>query len=280
LANPDKFDGYVFGSSRVGSIHVEKIQDMKIYNMTYSCGTPHENYETLKTFIEGGVTPKIVYIGVDVGSYTEDYETHNNKPVRATYQYLQNPSKIFELYFRPAMVIQSLPTILKGNGIYEPDIFYNYGWTRDYDFESTTDWWLNAGSVLGNDYLLDETLEDLEDIKTLCEENGIKMVVFTNPVYKVTYLASLDVGYMEFLTRLADITDYYNFSGIDEVSTNYQYFTDDAHYNAYVGDIMIDAMINGKVDENLYSEGFGWYVTTKNVDDLKVLLNSQITMED
>ena len=60
LENPDKYDGYLLGSSRVGVIHVEKIKEEKIYNMTASAALPREHFETLKTFISNGIEIKTV----------------------------------------------------------------------------------------------------------------------------------------------------------------------------------------------------------------------------
>ena len=36
LNNPDKFDTFIFGSSRVGNIHANNLWGEKAYNMTYS----------------------------------------------------------------------------------------------------------------------------------------------------------------------------------------------------------------------------------------------------
>ena len=62
LDNPDKFDSFIFGSSRVGAIHGEKIKNARCYNMTYSMGLPGEHLANLKTMIKNGITPKNIYI--------------------------------------------------------------------------------------------------------------------------------------------------------------------------------------------------------------------------
>jgi hypothetical protein len=135
------------------------------------------------------------------------------------------------------------------------------------------DWSKPLPASLGPYYRLQETLQDIQNIKDLCDTNGIELVVFTNPMYKITYEASLEVDYLEFLECLAGITDYYNFSGINDVTCNTDNYIDQFHYNAYVGDIIIDTIINGNTDEKLYEQGFGWYVTSENIDDLLKILN-------
>ena len=42
LKHPDKFDSYMFGNSHVSSIHVEKLEGVHCYNMTYSSGAVWE----------------------------------------------------------------------------------------------------------------------------------------------------------------------------------------------------------------------------------------------
>ena len=51
IDNPAKFDGFLFGASRVGAIYVDKIKNCRLYNMTYPNGTPQEHLETLSTFL-------------------------------------------------------------------------------------------------------------------------------------------------------------------------------------------------------------------------------------
>jgi hypothetical protein len=112
IENPDRYDGYLLGSSRVGSIHVENIPNLKIYNMTYSVGLPEEHYKTLKTFVDNNVNIDIVYMGVDSLSYTENPEDHYTQALRAPYQYLEKWQNLFTLYIDPTMACQSLPQII------------------------------------------------------------------------------------------------------------------------------------------------------------------------
>ena len=63
LHNPDKFDSFLFGSSRTGFVDVENIPDGKWYNMSYSEGLPAEHLENLQEMIANGIIPKNVMIG-------------------------------------------------------------------------------------------------------------------------------------------------------------------------------------------------------------------------
>ena len=278
LNNPDKFNGYIFGSSRVGSIHVENITDYKIYNMTYSLGTPHENLETLQTFIQNGVKIDIVYLGVDSYSYTEDSSEHNEQSLRASYQYLTKDLRnMIYMYMDPSLTMQSIEIMLEKKDIGGMDVFYDYGWWCNYNRETSIDW-ENARASCGKSFLIEETLEDIAEIKALCDENDIKLVVFTNPMYELTYEESVErLDYLYFLERLASITDYYNFSGLNAITTDTDNYIDTSHYNAYVGDLLINTMVYNQTDENMQEEGFGFGVTENNVHELLEILQSQLT---
>lgn len=271
IENPDKFDGYILGSSRVGSIHVEKITDEHLYNMTYSGGIPANHVETLQAFLDNGVTVKSIYMGVDNISYTFSPADYTGTPLRASWQELQSMDTFFNIYMNPKMNIQSLEVIANKRPNPNISAFYTYGWDINYNEISSYDW-DNAYPVTGSRYLMESTLADIAQVKKLCDENGIKLVIWTNPLHHLTYEDALNRNYLGFLEQLAQITDYYNFSGLNEITTNNDNFVDPSHFRAEIGDIMIDIMWNGASYEDLHAQGFGWYVTKDNVHELLEIL--------
>lgn len=276
LSNSDKFDTYLFGSSRVGAIHVDKIQNEKCYNMTYSMGVPEEHLANIKTFISSNIIPKKIYLGVDSMSYTENPQDHTYIRMRCPYEYLrENPTEFIKFYFNPNMAIESLKvtrSYVKKENI--ENIFYEYGWWFDYNETSTYDWSI-AEPGIGDDVYLDDTLKDIKDIKTICDENNIELLTFVNPMCELTYRASLDIDYYSFLKQLSEITDYYNFSGLNDITRDYDNFLDNSHFTAEIGDMMIDCMCSKKIDETLYEQGFGKYVTKENINEFIEVLSGQ-----
>ena len=95
LDNPDKFDTFIFGSSRVGNIHANNLWGEKAYNMTYSEGLPVETLNNVKTLIDNDVHVKAIYLGVDNLSYTIDPLSHNSSS-NASYELSKtNPIKFY-----------------------------------------------------------------------------------------------------------------------------------------------------------------------------------------
>ncbi|MBP3330440.1 MAG: hypothetical protein J6L89_06360 [Clostridia bacterium] len=276
LENPDKFDSFVFGSSRVGNIHVENIPDEHCYNMTYSNGLPKEHLANIRTFVENGIVPKKIYLGVDSLSYTSD-PSENLIGYRMSYEYLtENSFEFFKNYLDPAVVGRAAAEVMLKEKTKEKDNtkFYEYGWNSDYNRKTKYDF-KNAEPSIGTVMRMDETLSEIAEIVKVCKENKIELVVFTNPMHHVTYKASLEKDYIEFLRRLAEVTPYYNFSGYNDITTDDKNFIDSSHYTAEVSDMLIECMCKDKRYETLYEQGFGWKVTQKNADEFIKLLKSQ-----
>ena len=282
LSEPKKFDAFIFGSSRVGRINVKKITNKNCYNMTYSAGLPAEHLANLKTFFNNGVIPETIYMGIDSLSYTTNPYDHLTEQLRSPYEYLKGHSFDFiKMYTDPAITWKSQYTTLT----YTPsipleefrDLFYSCGSTSSqitYGQESAYDF-SQAQPTIGNTMRMDEVLEEIEEIVRLCKENNTELVVFTNPMYDITYKASLEKDYMSFLYRLADITPFYNFSGFNNITLDSNYFQDPSHYKTEVGDMLIEVMLNGGQYDELYEQGFGVYVTPENVEEFLDILDEQ-----
>lgn len=279
LANPDVFDTFIFGSSRVGNLHTDKILDEKCYNMTYSLGTPQENLDNIKTFLSHGIKPKKVYLGLDSLSYTTNPIDHRSDLLRAPYEYSKtNPLKFWNLYFDPAIAVKSLFLKPTSFGLKEgfDKVFYSYGWNIDYHFRSffteEKDW-----AEIGESFLLDEALYAVQEIVDICRENNIGLVVFTNPVYKATYLASVELSYFDFLKRLAEITPFYNFSSLNDITTDVKSFMDPGHYTAETGDLILDCICNNVTDKDLQEQGFGIIINEDNIDNWIAIFEMQVS---
>lgn len=274
LNNPDKFDSYIFGSSRVGNIHGDQMWWEKVYNMTYSEATPKETLDNLKTFIKNGIYPHVIYLGVDSLSYTTDPSNHLNDPMSATYELsLEKPISFWKLYLDPATVYESYVTVISKHK--SDDLaayrFYEYGWNSDY-FDPSNDQYKshydfnNVTPSIGTSYRLEETLDEIKQIKELCDEFGIELVLFTNPMHYITYEESLNHNYYEFLRGLAEITEFCNFSGYNGITTNNDNFIDNSHYNAEVSDMVKECITFRAYYEYLYEEGFGFWVNKDNIE--------------
>jgi hypothetical protein len=82
-------------------------------------------------------------------------------------------------------------------------------------------------------------------------------------------------GYLDFLYKLSGITEYYNFSGLNDITVNNSNYFETSHYSTAVGDMIINAIFHGITDDRLLSQGFGYYVTKSNRDAFFDILKIQ-----
>ena len=281
LNNPDKFDSFLFGSSRVSAIHSEKMPGSKVYNMTYSVGIPSEHLANIKTFLKDKIRPAKIYIGVDSISYTENPESHISQPLRCPYEYLAEDTDHFvNMYVNPMTTFNSLKTILTRTSVISVDAFYKYGWGIDYGRKSKFDWNTHdiKPSLAGrySDETLRNTLNDIREIVNICRENNIELVIFTNPMHYVTYMASVrELKYLEFLEGLADITEFYNFSSLNDITLSNDNYLETSHYKAETGDMILNVICSNEIYPELYAQGFGVKVTRDNAKEFIAMLKRQ-----
>lgn len=289
LHHPEKYDTFIFGNSRVGSLDAAKIGDT-CYNMYYSEGLPAESYENLRAFLDGGVQVQKVYLGIDDVTCFVDPAIHDDQLIRRPFRAGEAGILFLKDYLDASVALQSLETILAYTGE-EPDFQERLYSTGNYYLEGqlteeslAQEEWPNYFAWYG-----EEALADIGKVRKLCEDNGIQLVVFVNPEFYVRWEEAVQRGYLDFLEGLAQITDFYSFGGYNSVTTDTANFHDISHYRQQVGDSMIWLMEQGRQDggtadeplrrsdtlsaeeqarlKALREEGFGRYVTADNVEE-------------
>jgi hypothetical protein len=276
LNNPAKYDALAFGSSRVNSIDASAINTMSCGNLAYSEGLPAEHLQDLETMVYNGIVPKLVLVGVDEISCFIDPELHKRQLMRMSPPRIILPDfvplRVRRLitktgyltflinYCDPNMILSSIKIIKAHKSAEE----------SGYDWNNAQPYWESY-----NKNRIEACLSDIKKIVDLCRRNNIKLVVFTNPLHVLTYQKSADNGYLDFLYKLSEATAYYNFSGINAVTTNNDNYLETSHYKITIGNMIIDTLFNDKTDADLLSQGFGYYVTVHNRDQLLAILRNQ-----
>ncbi len=275
LHEPERFDTFLFGSSRVGFLNAQKFTGARAYNMSGSMALPQEHLDNLKTMLRHGIVPKNVVIEADDLCYRMDPAKNRTEQQRSPYEYLKrHPLKFAELYLCPVVAMDALEIIRYSsrNAKEEADLYafgssIVYGERGQYRPKTHED-------LTGPSYM-DAAMEAMAEIAALCRENGIRLTVFVTPLHYATYTAALERGdYYDFLRRLAEVTPYYNFSGYNDISLNGDNYMDTSHYLAEIGDMIIARIWDGETDDALLKQGFGWYVDGKNVEELIAVLDA------
>lgn len=261
IENPEKFDSFIFGSSRVEYIPVENLQCGKFYNMTYVQGIPSEWLDTIKTFKENNVNMKNIIIAIDDFSATIFPEEHKNSPNLLSYSDINNNiSNIIKYYLLKNPFDERSKAILK-NGRASNVNIEGTGRVVRIDDESfySSDEHLNKEmferpTILGNyeNNRIDEVINEVQEIKKFCDGNNIELTVIFNPLHITTYENQNKEKLSEFKSRLAEITDYWDFNNINEVTTNNYYWYETSHYREIVGAMILKTIYgneyNGEID--------------------------------
>jgi hypothetical protein len=281
LDNPKKFNAYMWGNSRMNAIDVDTIDSLYCYNMWYSGGLPIEHFENLEVMINNNIIPAAILVGIDDTAFGEDPAAHITELIAMPYPKgairIIARTKFLIKYFNPSVLL-SLKTIIFHKAERQTssrDLFYKNGGRMENE-RSPYNW--KEAKLINEwkyEYGIENAIADIRKIIDLCNKNNIKLIIFTNPLYMLTYQNAVQHGYIDFLAGLSAITNYYNFSGINDITVNNNYYFEPSHYKHTVGDMIIDTIFNNTTDEKLLSQGFGAYVTKDNRDAFISMLREQ-----
>ena len=275
--NPQKYDSFLFGSSRTAVIPVKKLPGGRFYNMSYAAGSLEQHLAIIRAMLQKGVPIKNVIIGLDDFSF---------KPVAATEKYLirmMHPDaggpgrvQLFFMYFFRKPSIQELSlwkdrvvlNKMKGRFIIGPDGL-NLGW-REKDeiiqklgnpiFDDTL---RKYQPEIYNSRKVDEGFRDIAKLIALAQEKHFSLIFFINPLYEQKYISNAESLFFV-KERLAALTDYYDFSGFNSVTTDPMNYYEESHYRFRVG-YMIAARLFGLQSFPVPAD-FGLLVTRQNVE--------------
>ncbi|MCR4655039.1 MAG: hypothetical protein K5770_02220 [Lachnospiraceae bacterium] len=280
LHNPDKFDSFIFGSSRAGFVDTSLFPEGKYYNMCSSEAVPAEHLRLLKVLIDHGVVPKNVYIMLDDISCFVDPKLHDQMLYRIPYpdEGLIPRLKFYMKYCDLITTWEAL-SVIRDHEDDDPDYterFRESGSERldkePYFIEGAFDcgYWADYYELR-----TEAVIEDIRQIKELCDENGITLRLVTNPLYYKTYTRDVQNGYIDFLEALSGVTDFWNFSSFSDITTDEGNYYESSHFTPEISAMMIDVVFNGTSDEELWKQGFGIHVTQENREEFITFLRYQ-----
>ncbi|HAG70302.1 MAG TPA: hypothetical protein DCL38_10080 [Lachnospiraceae bacterium] len=280
LHNPDRFDSFLFGSSRAGFVDTELFTNGHFYNMCSSEAVPAEHLRLLKVFLKHGIVPENVCIMIDDISCFVDPALHDKMLYRIPYPAggLMDRLKFYLRYCDLITTFDALK-VIRDHVDDDPDYgrrFRESGSERldkePYYIEGA----FNEGYWAGY-YALrtEEAVSDIMEIKELCEENGINLIIMTNPLYYKTYARDIDSGYLDFLEALSLKTEFWNFSSFSDITLDEGNYYEASHFTPAVSSKMIDIVLNGEKKDKLWEQGFGIHVTEENREEFMAFLRHQ-----
>lgn len=275
-----KFDSFIFGNSRANNVNVNLFKDGKYYNMYYSLGLPSEYLDDVKLLISKNIKIKNIVLCVDFSTYSTSSYNRENDILRLSYS--NNPLKLLKTYLKYIFLIpdkkfkedfyNTTPTDTY-KGMFKTGQAYNKKveayiqnnketHINDQKFKYPLDSYLNN---------VDTTIKILMELKKICNKQKINLKFIVNPIHKITYNNINKKVYFDFLSKLINVSDFYDFSGINKVTSNNYFYYETSHFRPIIGDAMINFIQNNQRIDSI--PNFGEYVTKQNfkthLNDLK-----------
>lgn len=286
------FDSFLFGSSRVGKISPQLLMNGNYYNMTYSEGLPSEHLKNIKTLLEHNIKIKNILIALDDFSYQVNPSLHSDQPMRKLHYKTNNVSSLefYSFYFRLIPDFQSIYKKILCFKDKEKCQIYDFFDTgmplipqkREHQIESNykkhvSDKSFKKPTHYDGNYVY-QTISDVKKIKNLCILNNINCIFIFNPIHATTYLDTDQERMILFKNKLVQITDFYDFSGLNSITIDNYYWYETSHYRVKVGKKIAARIFNDKSVE--VPKDFGILVTKENIDQHLENLRQQIQAYD
>lgn len=252
-----KYDTFIFGSSRSKGLNPKTFSNTT-YNLAYSAGVPNDYVRDLKTLVSNGIIPKTIYIGIDDFSYKRlPEEVHGNINFIGYGSYSDNIKYKLALLFRKPTndtVRYIFGRLNEPKCMYKIDIDGSI--VGEYK-EQKIDWnkYVNDERFSKPTFYpeknkrIKETVAELMEIKSICDNNHIKLVLFMTPTHITTYLSDDIRNLNEFKYALTNIGDFYDFSIINFYTTNNYFWGETSHASAMFEE-MVANVLSGREEEN------------------------------
>lgn len=275
LDNKDKYNSFLWGSSRVQKMNPNILED-RCYNMGAEAGLPEDCLRDLNILLKNDLKIKNIYLGIDNFSYKNNYSYAITALNRTPYS-----EKSFYNIKYLTKVILKLPELDKikiymnlvddslGKTYLVTSGTYNVPDRVEADINSSIDRYVydnkfNNPTLDQSGEHINETINIIKNIKQICDDNNINLVVFFNPVHITSYLKDDIEISNRFKKELANITDFYDFNYINFITVNNYFWYETSHPRYFVCDWQLKVITN-QYDEKIPKD-FGHLVTKKNVD--------------
>lgn len=119
----------------------------------------------------------------------------------------------------------------------------------------------------------------LKDIYRAARKKEIDIRIYVNPVYYLQFalikLNGLENKYLFWKKELAKVTDYYDFSGYNSVTTDPVHWYDSSHFKEKIAEKIIKTLFMDEIDD-----GFGMLINDSNVMQDNQKMFEKISNED
>lgn len=277
-----EYDSYVIGSSKVSSISCAELNDYlgaSFYNMTWYGGKLGDELDAANYLLDHYAVRNMVLM-VEPQN-TLDYRTVS-RDLKERMHCKADGSSAVGFYFsylfcNPRYGTDKLTAwarrgyLVNEDAVYTPETGSYNKQRRDIEPIGGLAAYLekNGGNFpvqqpVTDMPFVDACLDAVGALKTRCEEKGVNLIVMTAPQYADDFLSFDREQLSRFWRGLADITDFWDFSGRSSVGDDPRYFYDVRHFRNCVGTMALARVFDN--DGVFVPADFGVHVTAETVE--------------
>jgi hypothetical protein len=275
---------FIFGSSRALRLNpgiVTSLTGNETLNTAFCGASADEYYLYIKYLIQTKKVKNII-ISIDLFAYADGYESDSTLPESLlSYFHLNNEHHISS-YFSYDTLQDSVKTIKVNRKVTlsSKSIYTSHGQAIQYQYiDALKDKELikryTQRNVLDQppywntrrDTLSNERLSQLIEIKKLCDQNGIHLYLFMNPLWikQITMKQNkffLQKKLLQYIVK--NIQPVWDYNGITTINTDPYAYQDQFHFSCVTGDSILTEILSGKPLIGNYA---GTYVTQQNISE-------------
>ena len=285
----DEFDSYIIGSSSAASYlpqTLDRYLDASFYNMFhYGADTKYDRELVEYLLNHDDVKYIVLVLGLNEANareseemYPNDYTYYKVSGENALSYYRRNlfatPNYAFEKLgsaLKDTVLPQAFDVFVPENGTYDKRV-------REVESIGDLDAYLNLHSADFpiNDAentlkCMDAAIEDVRQIRDLCEEAGTELIVVLTPMSESQLCRYSDETINTYFAKLAEVTDYWNFA-ISPLTYDERYYYDAIHTRNELANMVIARVFDDP--DTYYPDDFGVYCADGKAVTVDVLQQS------
>ncbi len=278
------FNTYIFGSSRAGALNPQEVNRLlpgaKTYNMTCNSCNQYENILHLRYFLKNGYPVKNILLMVEIYHINVWKVRQDDFTAKVHPEVTGESVLLFNLDYATSIAPPLISKVITNNingtqRVFAKDGLIDFSRKEKLIAQGHEEY---IERVFGHDKPPSRAPEDREqkpqpmqalaEIVELAKDNDINLFVFFAPNHH-SYINSYSIDdYIAFLRKIVSITDFWDFGGLNSVTTDNHNYYEQSHFRYSVGDQVLEILLNDKASADADYPWFGQLVTGENIESV------------
>lgn len=278
LRSKNEYNSFIIGPSTSGNVVLNNENNGIWFNFSFAYFSLWETERLLKEMKKKGIKIKnlVIAISEENGKCIETYNYFENCKLRFGLEYFPMPFSFKEKMYFYSKNFFTFPAItVLTDRIKE---FVN-GQKKEI-YIPQNDFYYTDEEVLEKLMLIKEPfsknrIKNIKEINDFAKENDINIIFYFVPVYHQVYKLGNINDYNNFKREIAEITPFYDFSGLNLITQDNKMWINLMHSNDKTGELIKQRLFSPKTEAPLIKD-FGIYVTKDNIDNHIKLMTEQV----